>query len=167
MKLKDEILLQRLRKMGAPLGTDSKIIGNNENLIPPEEVLVRGLSLARRNPAVARVFPVIIVRNIKYFDDFGTIENFVRSAGEADTLGFFLELTGELTGNSHFSDLANRLAGHRHGETRDFFVHTGKGRYARKLDELNTPDVAKRWNFRMNMNTESFRTLFNKFGVTS
>jgi len=167
MKLRDDMLMQQLRKMGAPLGTDDKEIGNNENPMIPEEILVRALSLSRRNPVVARVLPVVIVRNRKCFDNFGIIENFARSAGETDTLGFFLDLTAELTGNTCFSDLAKRLFKNRCGEIRDFFVQTKKGGYARKLDELNTPEVAKRWNFRMNMNTESFKTLFDKFGVSS
>jgi hypothetical protein len=166
IKINDDTLLRCLRNLGAPLGSGTGTVRDEENALTPQEVLVRSLSLARRNPAVARVFPVVIARNRSCFDNFESVRKLAQSAGEADTLGFFLELTAELSGSDYFARLAGQLSEYRGRKVRSFFVPAGKSKYARHLDELNTPDAARRWNFRMNMNKESFASLFSKFGVS-
>ena len=166
IKIKDETLLLCLRNMGAPLGTSIRNIRDESNVLTPEEVLVASLFLARRNPVVARAFPIVIARNRACFDNFEFIRNLAQQAGELGTLGFFLELTAELTGSDYFASLAEQLSEHRGDTVRNFFVPVRKSKYARQLDELNTPDVARKWNFRMNMNKDSFSSLFNKFGIS-
>ncbi len=105
----------------------------------------------------------MIAKNRAYLDNFDFLRNLARAAGQAKTLGFFLELTSELTGERYFSILADQLSEFRDGEPEDFFVSVRKSKYLRQIEDMNTPPAAVRWRFRMNMNMESFATLFRKF----
>ncbi|MCP4347000.1 MAG: hypothetical protein GY795_15910 [Desulfobacterales bacterium] len=154
--------MYQFQKLGAPVGGKFET-AEDTTTDSPEEVLAASLALARRNPVVARVFPVVIAKNKSCFDNFDLLRNLVRAAGETKTLGFFLELTFELTGEKYFSFLADQLSEFRNGEPEDFFVHVKKNKYLQQLEDMNTPPVAEKWRFRMNMNTDSFATIFRKF----
>jgi hypothetical protein len=84
-------------------------------------------------------------------------------AGEAQTLGFFLELTDELAGVEDFTAAAAPLRDKRRTRARNFFSVDGVFRpYEEELALANTPEVAKRWHFLMNMSLDSFRSYFRK-----
>jgi hypothetical protein len=83
--------------------------------------------------------------------------------GEGQTLGFFLELTDELAGADVFKAAAAPLEDKRLRRRKNFFSRDGRfGAYEEELALMNTPAVAKRWHFLMNMSLDSFKSYFRK-----
>ena len=126
-----------------------------------EETLARALALARHHSEVALVWPVAFARNSSRVN-LADLEQLARRMGQKRALGFFLSLTGQLLHDPALSKRAKRLRDARAKRTRDFFT-LPLGRRARKLAEENTPALAKRWLFRMNMPLQSFESMFRKF----
>ena len=157
----DEVLYWNLRRMGAPLA----LAGSKGEPLTKEETLGYSLDLTRRQPEVARVWPVVYARHREELDR-QELAHLAGRLGQKRTLGFFLELTGTLLGEPVLPDEVNRGHDRRFRKTQDFFTSESSER-ARALAELRTPDVAKNWQFRMNMPLESFKTSFDKFGGRS
>jgi hypothetical protein len=148
----------QLRALGAPLlaGAPETIDG------PVEEVLVRGAALAHRDPAVARSLPVCLFRARDRIDA-GRLREVARRLSERHAVGFFLELTAGLSGDARLTDWSRALRDHRRRATQDFFFGPSASGLQRRLADERTPEVARRWGFRMNMDLESFRSLFERF----
>jgi hypothetical protein len=85
-----------------------------------------------------------------------------RRAKEGATLGFFLELTSELAGSRPFTATSAGLRQDRPPSDTFFFEGAEKSLVGKELADLNTPSVARRWRFLMNMPLDSFETLFRK-----
>jgi hypothetical protein len=147
-----------LRALGAPILAEPV----EELERPVEEVLVRGVVLAHRDPAVARALPVCIFKVRERLDP-ARLQEHARRLRERHGVGFFLDLTAELSGDRVFLAWAKPLRDHRRTLTCDFFFVSGASEFQRRLAEERTPDVARRWGFRMNMDVESFRSLFERF----
>ena len=153
----DDTLFWNLRRFDAPLAR----AGSKGKELTLEETLGHALKLARRYPDVARVWPIVLARHRSEAD----LDALVRLAGrlrEKRTLGFFLSLTRTLMKDPSLSRHESALRDRRMGKTQDFFP-AERGERARALADLRTPDVAKRWHFRMNMPMESFQSAFDKF----
>jgi hypothetical protein len=125
-----------------------------------EETLAYALTLARRQPEVARVWPVVYARHRNELDH-STLARLAGRVGQKRALGFLLDLTRALLGPEAPS-AGRRVQDARFRKTQDFFT-TGSSERARKLAELRTPEVARRWHFRLNMPLESFKATFDKF----
>jgi transcriptional regulator with XRE-family HTH domain len=146
---------------------------------PPETVLAAGLKLARESASVARALPLAFWKTRKRLDLDRLLKEGER-LGQARTLGFFLDLTSQLSSDPAFKDAAAKL---RLGSKTlgpktlgsktlgsktlrflprptQFFRPTTLRE--RKLAELRTPDVAREWGFRMNMGMDSFESMFEK-----
>ncbi|MBN1770309.1 MAG: hypothetical protein JXB32_03530 [Deltaproteobacteria bacterium] len=147
-----------LRSLGAPVLAEPVTVVER----PVEEVLVRGVALAHRDPAVARALPVCI-HKVRRRVDPARLQAFARDLRERHGVGFFLELTAGLSGDDELRGWAKPLFDLRRTLTRDFFSASGESKLARRLAEERAPDVARRWGFRMNMDLESFRSLFERF----
>lgn len=119
------------------------------------------MELAHQDAAVARVLPLCLWYHWDHLD-FDRLAPRVRRNREKYALGLFLELTTILTGDRRFARAAAPLRDRRFRRTRDFFTDSVSTR-ARAHAERNTPAVARRWGFRMNMDVETFRALFEKF----
>jgi len=126
-----------------------------------ELTLAEGLRLSHSDPAVAGTLPVVLWRN-RHVD----LDELVRLAlrqGEGQALGFFFELTDQLASAGVFTAAAQPLREKRLKRMRNFFSPNGRFRpYERELAVRNTPEVAKRWHFLMNMSLESFASHFRK-----
>jgi transcriptional regulator with XRE-family HTH domain len=142
---------------GAPLygatGVDSKSVPGLET------ALAEALKLSREDATLARAVPVALQKNrgrlvLKLLRDEADRRN------ERRTLGFFLDLTAELGGDAVFRREATRLHAEVPLRTTQFFRPTT--RRERDLAELKTPEVARRWGFRMNMGIDSFASMFEK-----
>jgi len=121
--------------------------------------LVRGASLARRDPVVARSLPLCFWR-LRESLDLKALAALATRAEDKHTLGFFLELTGELGGDRRLVGLSESLRDHRMTSVRDFFqAPFAHGGVVRDFS------LAAKWGFRMNMDLNSFRSLFEKFVV--
>lgn len=144
--------MEHLAAMGAPLRGVSHT--------PPDDrqaALWRGVALARRNPTVTRCLP-LVVWNLRDELDAHVLTHAFILADDKHALGFFVELAGELGGDRRLGGLAEGLRDRRVTALRDFFLVAGSKR--------STPRdfaLATKWGFRMNLDLDAFRTLFEKF----
>lgn len=151
-----------LSAAGAPLLVSRPAKGP---LPPPEEVLAEGLALSHQDPTVARVLPLVLWRQRDGLD----YEKLVCEASrrnEGQALGFFLDLTGSLGGDSRLTAVARRLRDRRRTRSRPFFTR-GQGRRALALARERSPALARRWGYVMNMDLASFASLSGKHGETT
>lgn len=92
------------------------------------------------------------------------LEVFARSwaecRGQTRVLGFFLDLTAKLSGETTFESEATKLHVRVPTKPTQFFQPTTWRE--RKLAEMRTPEVARKWGFRMNMDMDSFESMFRK-----
>jgi hypothetical protein len=153
-----EQILADLAALGAPLS--AKLHSNSKS--PPEKILTHALKVARYNPTVTRVLPLVFAKN-KAFLNFDLLKELAIHSGDRRALGFFLDLTFQLSRHAQFKVLAEDLFDNRVKRKESFFLGQPQGKYLKLLEERNTPNVAKKWYFTLNMNLESFETLYNKF----
>jgi len=151
----DERLKRKLVALGAPLrGIEPIEVALSERM----STLLRGALLARRDPVVARALPVCFW-NLRDALDVKALAELTSRPEDKHTLGFFLELTGELGGDRRLLGLAESFRDRRITSTRDFF-QTGRREVTRDFP------LAARWGFQMNMALDSFQSLFDKLVTT-
>lgn len=150
-------ILAHLKAMGAPLGgTTAKRQRQSD-----ESMFARALVLAQENSTLARTLPIVLFKNLEKID-LEKLGVSAKKMGARQILGFFLDLTGELADNPVLQAKADSMRDKRFKKTRDFFK--GKlGPYSSRLVDLNTPPIARKWHYRMNMNMDSFGSMFNKY----
>ncbi len=94
--------------------------------------------------------------------DFDRLGREATRRDERHALGYFLELAGQLGGESRLVEAARGLRDRRRKTVRMFF--TGPhGSRALGETRTNTPKEALRWGYLMNMGVDSFRSLFERF----
>ncbi len=143
-----------LRTLGAPLFDDPV------EVLDVEAALVRATVLAHRDPTVARVLPLCFRGAAALGLDARRLLRLSRESGEKQTVGFFLDLTGVLSGESRFKRWAQAFRDRRHVSLSSFFAETSPA--ARVAAERNTPPVARRWGLRMNMGLDAFKSTYDK-----
>jgi hypothetical protein len=121
---------------------------------PFDQLVASGVELARRDPDVARGMPVFLYRNRE------AIASIVGAAGVrpiAHRLGFFLALTGRLSGDAWFDRIAASLRDHR-VKRQDLFDGAA-------FSSSNTRSfrLARAWGFQVRADLQWFQTLFDKF----
>ena len=146
-----------LATFGAPLYGKSLVEGRKPP--DPETVLARALKLAHRDATVARTLPFVFLCQ-RHNLDFDKLRRRARRANQIRTLGFFLDLTGRLTGDADFTRAAEPLRPKRAPLT-DFFKT--RSQLERTVAEANTPEVARDWGYRLNMGMDSFQSVLAKF----
>lgn len=147
-----------LRDLGAPLtGTSSA----DPRAPDREQVVVEGLRLAHLDASVARALPVMLWNNRDRLR-LAELVRRARRAKEGATLGFFLDLTSALAGQKAFSGVSADLRRNLPRHDAFFFSGAEQTLVGKELAALNTPQVARRWRFLMNMPFDSFETLFRK-----
>lgn len=126
---------------------------------PPETVLAEAMGLARKSATVARSLPTAFWKSRPILNlDRLLAEG--RRRGRARELGFFLDLTSKLSGDRAFERAARNLRVRPLRRPVQFFQPTTARE--RRLAELRTPEVARTWGFRMNMDMDSFASMFQK-----
>ncbi len=151
-----------LHDLGAPL---TRAVVTNRRAPNSERVVVEGLRLAHRDATVARALPVMLWANRDKLRLADLVRR-ARRAKEGATLGFFLELTSALGRSRAFAAAYADLKQDRPHSNTFFFDGAEKSLVGKELAALNTPPVAGRWRFLMNMPLDSFETLFRKtFGA--
>jgi transcriptional regulator with XRE-family HTH domain len=147
-----------LAHLGAPLYGSASVPANE---VPrPERVLAEALPLARQDATIARALPVALHRTRASLD-FPLLRRLAKERGQERALGFFLELTSELSGDKDLAGQARPLAGLRRRKRASQFFPV-RSAAERRLGELKTPPTALRWGFRMNMSVDSFASMFRK-----
>ncbi len=150
-------ILAHLKAMGAPLGgTTTKRQRHSD-----ESMLAKALVLAQENSTLARTLPIVLFKNLEKID-LEKLEISAKKMGARQILGFFLDLTGELADNPDLQAKADSMRDKRFKKMRDFF-RGNSGPYASQLADLNTPSVARKWHYRMNMKMDAFGSMFNKY----
>jgi len=147
-----------LARLGAPLY--GALAAPDGPMPRPEYVLAEALELSREDATVARVLPLALWRTRPGLD-MAELRRLATERGHGRTLGFFLELTAELSGDRSLARAARPLRPRRQPRRAAQFFPV-RSRLERRLAEKKTPEVARRWNFRMNMSLESFATIFRK-----
>lgn len=125
-----------------------------------EVVLAEALAVSHRDATVARVLPLALWRQRGRLDHGRLVEEATRR-DERQTLGFFLELTGRLAGDSGLVAAARDLRDRRRKRPRLFF---GKphGPMALAAARRKTPRLARKWGYLMNMGLDAFASAFEK-----
>lgn len=154
---RDETVKRWLKGLGVPL----RVAQPRGSLPGLAEVLVEGARLARKDPTVARALPVGFWLNRDELQVTDLLEHAKRPE-EKHAVGFFLELAGTLGGDRRLVGLAESFRDKRLTAERDFFL-LPPTTTRRKLAEMRTPELARRWGFTMNLDYEAFRSLFDKF----
>jgi hypothetical protein len=154
----DEFKRAWLAHYGAPLVGQSLVAGR----VAPEleKVVVDGLALSRRDASVARALPVLLWRRRADLD-MAKLRRLAETKGRQRTLGFFLDLTAHLASDRRLRNAAVALRAARSPTEAKFFIRR-ESPLARMFAEQRTPPVARAWGYRMNMPTDSFRSLFDK-----
>ena len=150
----DGELRRKLKSLGAPLRCGEPLA------VDPRlrfETLLKGVELARRDPVVARTLHLCFWKRRDELDakSIGSVNN----PETKHALGFFLELASVLGGDRRLLGLAESLRDRRIKAARDFF----KPNFSRRSEIETTFELAHRWGFRMQMDLESFRSVFDKF----
>jgi hypothetical protein len=153
----DEVLYWNLKHRGAPLLRP----GSRGKKLAVEQTLAQALTLSRKNPDVAQVWPVVLAKNLHALD-LGELKTLARQLGQKKALGFMLSLSGMLLHDSRLTKFARGLQDKRVQATQDYFL-LRRGKRARKLADEKTPPLAREWHFRMNMTLDQFKSHFNKF----
>ena len=148
-----------LAHLGAPLYGSTAVEASD--VPPPERVLAEALPLARQDATVARALPVALYRTRKHLD-FILLRRLARERGQGRTLGFFLDLTAELSGDRSLAREARPLLSEARRRVRVSQFFKLRSATERRLAELKTPAVARRWGFRMNLSADSFASMFGK-----
>jgi hypothetical protein len=150
-------VLADLASLGAPIRAEASPAAD----LVPEEAVARGLRLTHRYPTLARALPVLLARNRSRLN-LESLRQRTTTLNEKQTLGFFLELTAMLTNDRELRAFAQTLRDRRVRRVRDFFEGP-HGKYARRLANQRTPEVARAWLFRMDLDMDNFRSLYSKF----
>lgn len=125
-----------------------------------EEALPPALWLSHGNPTLLRVLPLVLARHAAKLD-WALLEKKTQEFGQEAELGFLLELTAELTADAKLAERAARFEMAKCAQPRFYFEP--RGDRDRRLVEMRTPPVARRWGFLLNMPTDSFRSLLSKY----
>jgi hypothetical protein len=128
--------------------------------LSPERALAAAARLSHRDPSVARILPALIWKHRDRLDP-GRLVTEARRQGEKQALGFFIEMAAELGEDPSLACWAEPLRDRRVRATTDFF-HGSRSPSARRLSEMHTPPVARRWHYRLNMGLDSFEASFRR-----
>ena len=90
------------------------------------------------------------------------LEFLARKQEVLPVLGFFLDLTAFLTNNATLRKAAQRLRDRRRRRMENFFVNREPNDFEKELAERNTPPVARKWHFLLNMGMDSFEEVLRK-----
>lgn len=160
-KVSDNDILLNFVKYGGPLG----LSGEPKCKLSLEMTLALALKVSHTHPSVARSFPVALYRN-KELLDVNKLFFWTDRLNEKQALGFFLDLTTQLSGDASFHRMALKLRDQRVKKLKYFF-ETKAGKFTQTLAQRNNPVLAKKWHFVMNMGMDAFESLFKKFCETT
>jgi hypothetical protein len=153
---RDESTREQVAALGAPV----VVHRTRQPDRPVEQLLVDGVALAHRDPALARSLPVAFYRQRERLDG-DQLAAFARARSEKAALGFYLELTAELSGDHRFRAWARPLKDRRRHRREPFFYTRAAKLQADTRSPLDEP-LARRWGFQVGMSVDDFRSLFDK-----
>ncbi|MEO6951368.1 MAG: hypothetical protein ABI321_06105 [Polyangia bacterium] len=147
----------RLATLGAPVLARTAKRRSGRSL---EELLVDGVELAHRDPAVARTMPVTFFRQRDDVDP-DRLAQAARGRSEKAAVGMFLELTTAVSGDRRFSTWAKALRDRRVHVRRPFFHTRSASLRGAEMPDLG-PAQAHRWGYRLDLSLADFQSMFDK-----
>ena len=145
-----------LKSLGAPIHGPALPVADIE------QALVNGIVQAHSDATLAKVLPLCLFQQREKID-LARLIDLAEKAGEVRALGFFLDMTTEVSGDKRFRVWSTGCvipAGH---DKEYFFTSTAKTDEGRKLAEMHTPELSKRWRLVVNMGLDAFQSCFSKF----
>lgn len=86
-----------------------------------------------------------------------------RERGREAEVGMLLDLVGSAIGDPRLQGEAEAFSSNRPSQAQSTrYLPEPRGIYERELAEEHTPDVVRRWGFRMNQTLESVRSFLEK-----
>ena len=126
-----------------------------------EETLIAGLHVSRMDASVARGFPVFLLKRWKDVN-WNTVRSSLRTDSTGKhVLGFFLEVTSHLSSEDQLRELASTFRDRRRGSGHFFFIGV-RSKREEQMAESRTPDIARRWGWKMNMGLDAFADMYGK-----
>jgi hypothetical protein len=148
------------REQAAALGAPVMVRHTPKPAADVEKSLVEAAALAHKDPGLARALPVAFYQQREQLDP-KLLLLAARERSEKGAVGLFLDLTSELSGDRRFSDWARALRDRRVHCLRPFF-HTRSAAIQANTQPDRSPRLAHRWGFRLDMDLDDFRSLFEK-----
>lgn len=152
-----EKLRENLAFLGLPVSA-GKIAP--EAGVAVETLLVEAANLASEDASVARSLPVLL-HKLRDTLDFDTLKHESWKMGNKHRVGFFLELAGKLGSDRLLTEAAGDFMDHRYKVPKQFFHK--QSRLSEQAAEMRTPDLARKWGWRMNMGFDAFESTYKKF----
>jgi len=146
-----------LAYLGLPVNTPKHSRRSNESL---EALFAAACRLARTDASVARSLPVLVSKYRNSLD-YKTLDKECRQLGQRHVMGFFLGLAGHLMKDDDLEKEAEHFRDNRRKKPVSFFVNPSK--LSMRMVKEKTPELAKSWNWLMNMSMDSFTSTFEKF----
>jgi hypothetical protein len=133
--------------------------------VPLEVLVAEACELAHHDASVAKVLPHFLLQK-KDELSFERLEQALAERKEKHAAGLLLAIAAALSGDVVLADWAERLRDKRRTKVVDFFAGKSSARL-RQLADRNTPDLARSWNYRLNLRLEDFRSVLEKFPLES
>ncbi len=157
----DGALLWNLSRYRAPL-FNKGCLGTTLSV---EETLAQALNLARRRPDVARVWPLVYVRNRDWVD-LALLTKHAQDVDALRVLGFYTSLLVLFLEDPQLVELESQLLRTLSLEQEmEYFFPDPESARLLVLERKRTPLVAKKWGFWMNATVEWFYGCFMKHGA--
>jgi len=141
-------LRQALVAYGAPLAGVSP-----KEVLPLEDALLAGLAAAHQDATLLRVLPVVLAKNTHRINWVNLKDRARRRRLKAE-LGFVTELTSKLAGRPELAAKVQDLLDRRRRVK--MFFHEPRSDFERHLAKKNSPRLAKKWGFFLNMGEDAF-----------
>jgi len=163
----------RARACLAAVGAPLMVAAPPPTPLPPlADVVADGLWLAHTDDQVATVMPVLFWR-VRHRLDYEALLREAAERNERQTLGFFLELTGQLGERlpdeaqdavlaRQLKALGESLWDRRSTATLRLFFDARSRRLPLVVALANTPPLARRWGFLMNGGMKIFASAFTE-----
>ena len=140
----------------------SKIVSKIPATYDLEQVAIRAVRAAPRDPVLTRMLPVFLWRTRQSMDLVRLVA-LTRGGKLAATLGYFLELAAKLGSVTTFDAAVRKLRLLARPKGPDyFFAHTHMNPFEAMAAEQRTPAEARRWGLLTGTPTDSFETYFRK-----
>ena len=156
LKNDEDVLKYHLSELGSPVYSTYE----GKVFLSPEESLARGVLLSKKDAVLLRTLPIVMWKNRNDLD-FDLLLMYARKLKVKKETGFLLNLTGKLTGNAKLKMKSVDFFDNRNTKFESYFLGK-RSKSQKKLEELNTPLLAKKWKLNINMDLENFDNFLNK-----
>lgn len=141
------------------LGDFSELQGEK---VEAEELLVKAVKLSKKNSSLLRALPLLFKKMGDGLESY-QLAYWSKRYDANKEMGFVLDLTGQLTKNKKYSELAKKFRDKRWSKYDYYFERDNelKGFQALAVDG-HTPELARKWYLKLNVGLDSFQSFYSK-----